>query len=160
MKSILKLSMLFLFVTFFVACSDDDPTEGTAGGAFLTAKVNGSDFASLEGTTSAIVSNGVLALQGSDASGNFIRFTIMSYNGAGTYKSGDALTNANTMMYGTATNATGWVSTMNLGSGTLKVTNDDGATIEGTFSFEGLAGNQNSSGTKNVTEGKFSVKKQ
>lgn len=153
MKTIFKLSILIAFVTLFIACTDDDPTTGSNSGSSLTAKVDGQDFASMEASASAIITNGVLALQGSDASGNFIRMNIMSYNGAGTYKSGDALSNTNSMSYGTVSPVQAWTSTFNIGSGTLTVTSDDGSTIEGTFTFDGVDG----SSTKSITNGKFRV---
>lgn len=159
MKNLKKLTILLFAALLTISCSsdDNDPTAGSNNGSSITAKVDGQDFASIELATTAVITNGVLALQGSDASGNFIRINILSYNGTGTYVSGDALTNSNLMMYGTATNATGWVTTMNVGSGTLNVTSDDGTTIEGTFSFMAEPGNTSSTGTKNVTNGDFKV---
>lgn len=157
MKTIFKLSIVVAFLTFFVACNKDDSTEGTNNGSTLTAKVDGTDFTSLEASAGAVISNGVLALHGGDAAGNYISITIHSYNGVGTYVSGNGISNMNTMVYGTATNTTGWTSTMNIGSGTLDVTTDDGTIVEGTFSFTAPPGNSNSTGTKTITDGKFKI---
>lgn len=157
MKTFFKITLICLFVSAFTACSDDEETTSGGVDGVITAKVSGKDFESIKMATTAVVTNGVLALQGSNSSGDYIRLNILSYKGAGTYKSGDLVSNANSMMYGTVSPIASWVSTFNIGTGTLTVSSDDGTTIEGTFSFEGEGANSSSTGTKKITNGKFKV---
>lgn len=157
MKTLYKLSLLCFMFIFFMACSEDDPTEGTNGGATLSAKVDGTGFTSLEATIGAVVNSGVLAVQGSDASGKYIRINITSYNGKGTYKAGDALSNTNLMMYGTVTPIKAWATTFNFGTGTVTITEDTSTHIKGTFSFDGYEAGDKT--TKKITEGTFNAPK-
>lgn len=162
MKSIYKLSILCLFVTLAFACSSNEENAeeqggGTTASGVITAKVDGKIFKSMEIASTALVTNGVLAVQGSDASGTYIRFNIMSYKGKGTYKSGTAINNANSMMYGTISPVAAWTSTFNIGSGTLTIEEETSSRIKGTFSFEGYNGKTDK---KIISEGKFDVKKQ
>lgn len=141
-----------------MSCSDDDPTEGTNNNASLSAKVDGTNFSSLEATVSAVKNSGILAIQGSDANGKYIRFNISSYNGEGTYKTGDNLTNTNMIMYGTVSPVSAWSSTFDIGSGTITISKETDSQIEGTFGFEGY--NADDKTTKTITEGKFVAPKQ
>lgn len=164
----LKNSMyvLFLFAAVaFTACSnsDDDAGDnnnngGNGNGAaeFLTAKVDGADFEAAQDPAvivAATVANGVLAVQGGQNDGQTIRATINGYDGPGTYETGNNIANPNSLMYVTISPVASWMSTFDIGSGTLTVTSDDGETIEGTFSFEGY--NAEDMTTKNITEGSF-----
>ena len=160
-KKTMYLVMLFTAV-LFTACSGDDDNDGDggdggAGGAeFLTAKVNGANFEAAQDPAvivAATTSNGVLTLHGGENSGATIRATIQSYTGVGTYTTGDNLSNVNSLTYLTISPIATWMSTFNIGSGTLEVTSDDGSTVEGTFSFEGF--NAQDQSTKSITEGSF-----
>lgn len=157
MKTLYKLSLLSFMFIFFMACSDDDPTEGTNDGASLSAKVDGTNFASLEVSVSAIVNSGVLAVQGSNSSGEFVRINVTSYNGEGTYKAGDALANTNLMMYGTASPVKSWATTFNFGTGTVTITEETSTHIKGTFTFNGYEASSKT--TKKITEGTFNAPK-
>lgn len=158
MKNLKKL-MLFLFVAVLTSCSNSSDEElGITGEGILTAKVDGQTWSSLKATVGATVSNNVLAVQGSTSNGEYIRFNIMNYTGVGTYKTGDNLSNANSISYGTIDPIVAWVSTFNLGSGTIEITEDTATTVTGTFSFSGINSSANNS-TKTVTEGTFSAPK-
>jgi hypothetical protein len=158
MKSF-KILVFFLSVSMFVSCSDSsDEDLGIDAEGSLTAKVDGNDFASLSVAVGATVSNGVAAIQGSNSVGEYIRINIFNYSGVGTYVTGDALTNTNSIQYGTIDPVAAWVSTFDLGSGTIEVTGETDTTITGTFSFTGI--NSNDSSSKTVTEGQFSATKQ
>lgn len=158
MKNLKKL-MLFLFVAVLTSCSNSsDEDLGLSGEGTLTAKVDGQTWSSLKATVSATVSNNVLAIQGSTSNGEYIRFNIMNYTGVGTYKTGDNLSNVNSISYGTIDPIASWMSTFNIGSGTIEITEDTATTVTGTFTFTGINANANNS-TKTVTEGSFSAPK-
>lgn len=155
----LKSFLLLVCISVFVSCSDaTDEDLGLSGEGTFTAKVDGADFASLKATVGASVASGTASIQGSNSGGEYIRITIMNYNGTGTYKTGDAITNASSIQYGTVDPVAAWVSTFNLGNGTIEVTEETSTTITGTFSFTGINSSAGNS-TKTVTEGKFSAPK-
>ncbi len=158
MKILQKL-MLLVCLTILFSCSNNTDEElGLTGEGTLTAKIDGTAWSSLKATVSAVVTNGVLAVQGSTSNGEFIRINIANYNGIGTYKTGDNLSNTNSISYGTITPIATWMSTFNIGNGTIEVTEDTATTVTGTFTFTGLNANAGNS-TKTVTEGKFSAPK-
>lgn len=151
-------NLLFLFcLSAIVSCSgltDDD--IGVSGEGTFTAKVDGTAFTSLSVSVSAAITNGVAVVQGSNSAGEYIRINISNYNGVGTYKTGDAISNTNSLMYGTVNPIASWMSTFDLGNGTIEVTEDTGTSISGTFSFTGINANAGNT-TKTVTEGKFNA---
>lgn len=164
MKSLHKFFyVLMLFSTvLFTACnknSDDgggEEGENTSGTEYLTAKVDGTDFEAAQDPAvivSATVGNNVLSFQGGKNNGETIRGTINGYSGVGTYRTGNDISNPNSLNYITLNPTANWGSTFNIGSGTVEITMDDGTTIEGTFSFEGL--NADDQTTKNITQGNF-----
>ncbi|MGC6431643.1 MAG: DUF6252 family protein [Jejuia sp.] len=163
----IMFSVMVGSLLIFTSCSNNDDGDGgtsSGGDEFLTVKIDGTDFAASKDPASligAVVNSGVLAVQGSTNDGKYVRINIINYSGVGTYKTGDAITNANMMMYGEVlTDPTvGWISNgiVTLGNsaatGTVTVTSDDGSVIEGTFVFTGYNGNDMT--TKSFTEGKF-----
>lgn len=152
----LKISLIAIFACLFVtACgsSDDLGLGGGDGGKTLTVKIDGTNYSAASLTTSAIVTNGILTIQGGKTNGETIRVTIMNYTGVGTYKTGDNISNTNSMNYITLTPIATWSSTFNIGSGSITVTKDTGSEIEGTFNFVGVNGNS----SKNFTDGKFAM---
>lgn len=160
-KTTIYLSLVFLALVF-TGCSKNNDEDGGdtgsgAGGAeFLTAKVNGAVFEAAQDPAvivSATTSNSVLTLHGGENDGQTIRATINGYTGAGTYTTGDSLNNTNSLSYITINPVASWMSTFDIGSGTVTVTSDDGTTVEGTFSFDGF--NPTDQSTKNITEGSF-----
>ncbi len=165
-KQFMLLVMVGALLTL-TSCSnnddgDDSQTNNSGGDEFLTAKIDGADFeastdpASLIG---AVLSNGVLAVQGSTNNGDYLRFNIVNYNGTGTYQTGDALTNPNLIQYGKINPVVAWLSNgiavagNSSATGTITITAEDGSVVEGTFSFTGL--NASDSSTKTISEGKF-----
>ena len=155
----LKKVLFFVCLSVIFSCSDaNDDDLGITGEGTFTAKVDGTVFTSLTSTVGATVTNGVAAVQGSKSDGEYIRFNILNYNGVGTYTTGDAVTNVNTIQYGTVSPVATWISTFTSGSGTIEITEDTATTISGTFSFTGINSSANNS-TKTVTEGKFSAPK-
>ncbi len=156
MKNLQKIAVLLLTVFMFSCGSSGD--EPTGGDAFLTADVAGASFASMKASVGATETNGVLAVQGSTANGDYIRLNIFSYNGAGTYVTGDAITNTNSLMYGTITpSVAAWTSTFNIGQGTIRITEDTATHVKGTFSFSGF--NAAAGTNKQVSSGEFSAPK-
>lgn len=155
----LKMLMLFLSVSMFLSCTNSsDEDLGLTGEGTLTAKIDGQDWASLKATVGAVVTNGVLAVQGSTSNGEFIRINISNYNGIGTYKTGDNLSNVNSISYGTISPIATWMSTFNIGSGTIEITGDTATNVTGTFSFTGLNASAGNS-TKTISEGTFNAPK-
>lgn len=161
--------MLFVMIGSLItltSCSSDDDNGGDNGGGngneFLTAKIDGADFAASQSPAvivGAQSTNGILAVQGGDNNGNTINFAIQNYNGVGTYTTGDNLTNANLIQYLQISPVAGWASNLataalgTLNPGTIEITSDDGTTVEGTFSFDGY--NADDMTTKVVTQGSF-----
>lgn len=150
-------------VTYTSCSSSDDGVGDNNGDEFLTAKIDGNAFAAAQSPAvivGAQSSNGVLVVQGGDNDGNTINLAIQNYTGVGTYATGDNLTNANLIQYlQIKPSISGWGSNLatavigGLTAGSIKITSDDGTTVEGTFSFEGYNGDDQS--TKMVTEGEF-----
>ncbi len=161
----LKIKTLFIILfctTLFLSCDNDDNDDSSSNGdEFLTAKIDGANFtASTDPATiiGATITNGLLVVQGGDNSGNTISFQIFGYNGVGTYKTGDALTSTNQIMYITISPVASWsssgvTSVTGITPGSINVTSEDGTTVEGTFSFEGYNANDMTKIT--ITEGKF-----
>ncbi len=166
MKTLKKSIYLILLSTavMFTACNKDDDNndqgqnnqQNNNGAEFLTAKVDGVMFEAAQDPAvivSASIGNSVLAVQGGKNNGETIRATINNYTGVGTYLTGNDISNPNSLTYLTLNPVASWMSTFNIGTGTLEVTFDDGETIEGTFSFEGF--NAQDQTTKTITEGNF-----
>ncbi len=165
MKTIKKTMYLVMLVTtvLFTACSSDDDNDdnddgsgGTGGSEFLTAKVDGADFAAAQDPAvivGASLSNGILAVHGGKNNGETIRITVGDYNGVGTYSAGEIITGVNSLMYVTISPVAAWTTIFELATGTIEITSDDGTTVEGTFSFEGY--NAADQSTKNITNGSF-----
>ena len=162
------LVMTLAAVTFTSCSSDDDsgddPGTGGGGGAeFLTAIIDGADFAASQSPAvivGAQSTNGILAVQGGDNNGNTINFAIQNYTGVGTYVTGDDISNSNSIQYLQISPAPStWLSSGvtslvgGLNPGTIEITSDDGTTVEGTFSFDGYNGSDMT--TKVVTQGSF-----
>lgn len=177
-KKTLYISLLCLAVVF-TGCnsSDDDNNDGNngdnggdngGGTEFYTATVAGASFeastdpASLIGAT-VTTGNGITiaTAQGSTNNGTFINFSIINYNGPDTYTTGDAIDNSNMIMYGTVNPVAAWSSngvTFLVGGlqpGEITITSDADGVLEGTFSFEGYNGDDQTS--KMVTSGSFKV---
>lgn len=163
MRKIKKYAVFLIaisLVTFSSCSKNDDEDSATNGDEFLTAKIDGANYAAAQNPAvivGAQSTNGVLAVQGGDNNGNTITIALPNYTGVGTYKTGDNITNQNVIMYLeiSGTRPTSWASNFaTLTPGTIEITTDDGTTVEGTFSFDG----SDASTTKKITEGKFKAK--
>ena len=174
MRKLNQFMLLVMTVSLVTlsSCSSDDDNSGNGGGGsgngdeFLTAKIDGSNYAAAQ-DPSVIVgaqsTNGVLAVQGGDNSGNTISITLPNYSGVGTYVTGDNLSNQNGIQYLVINPAPAtWASNFataavgTLSPGSIEITSDDGTTVEGTFSFEGY--NASDMTSKMITEGSFKAK--
>lgn len=171
LKQFMLFTMLFGAFAFSSCSSDDDGGNsggnggggGNGGNEFLTAKIDGADFAAAQSPAvivGAQSTNGVLVVQGGNNNGDTISMTISSYNGVGTYTTGDQIANTNGIMYLEINpSSNSWASNLataalgTLQPGTIEITSDNGTTVEGTFSFEGY--NANDMSVKMVTQGEF-----
>ncbi len=156
----LLIAILTIFT--FTSCNNsDDGNDGSEGEEYLTAKIDGADYAASTNPATIIgatISGDLLAVQGGDNSGNTISFQIFGYTGVGVYATADAITSTNSIRYITISPVATWdssavTSLAGISPGRIEVTSDDGTTVEGTFYFEGY--NASDMSTKNVTEGKF-----
>ena len=172
-KKSLYLTLLCLSV-IILSCSSDDNNNNDNGDnnndnngteEFYMAKVDGADFtastdpASLIGATVTTNSGMTVATaQGSTNTGDFINFSIINYNGPGTYATGDGLTNPNLLQYGKVSPLGVWASSLasfaaGLQPGQINITSDTDGVLQGTFSFQGYNGDDMT--TKNITQGSF-----
>lgn len=167
MKILKNVALILMVSLAFTACKSDDDNKNPSGGSEeYTAKIDGSNFAAstdIESLIGGQLTNGVLVAQGSTNSGDFITFSIIDYDGVGTYTTGDDLQNSNGIMYGELNGQAASIWGSNLASsavggltpGEINITAQDDDGAEGTFSFEGY--NAQDMTTKMVTQGKFKV---
>lgn len=163
MKTITKLSFAFLLFASlgFVACSDDDNDDGGGGGTptgeFVSAKVNGQDFASstlFDAVAASNPNSTTLMVQGSDNSGKAIQIMILSFDGTGTYNLSNQVNGQ--MLYTIASPFASYSSAAGgNASGEVNITMVDDTKVEGTFSFTGRKVEEGSTETVTVTEGSF-----
>ena len=171
MKNLKKTIVVFLAmvaISFTTACSSDDDGNGggsNGSGEYMRAKIDGASWSastSFDTTGGTLSTNGgitILAVQGSDEDGKAINFSIINYNGPGTYTTGDSMTNTNIIQYVTINPVAGWASNVatsvvgGLTPGSITIASDDNGVVEGTFSFDGY--NADDMTTKVFTEGEF-----
>lgn len=171
MKNLKKTIVMLLAVvaiSFTTACSSDDDGNGggsNGSGEYVRAKIDGTSWSastSFDTTGGTLSTNGgitILAVQGSDEDGKAINFSIINYDGPGTYTTGDSMTNTNLIQYVTISPVAGWASNVatsvvgGLTPGSITVSSDDNGVVEGTFSFDGY--NADDMTTKAFTEGEF-----
>lgn len=169
------LIMTFTLVTFTSCSSDDDGgSGGNAPSGILTAKVDGTNYQSMEISSSATVSNtggtSTLILIASNSDGNAFSFTIFGYNGAGTYEfDGSISTGVNVASYTeTDVNLNNPVNSTteiwqapydNLSVGSVSISEETDTKVIGTFEFtcKNLNGDQS---VKTITDGAFNLNKQ
>lgn len=141
-----------------IACNNDDDAamneDPNAAGESLTAVIDGVNFSAMEVSVTATLSNNVLTIIGGDSSGNTFQMTVHNYSGPDTFNSGDAATNLNSLNYISISPVGSWSSTLNVGTGTLKVTSEEDGIVEGTFEFDGYNG---PSDRKQIRSGIFKV---
>lgn len=170
MKNLKKFMLLVMTVIMvsITSCNKDDDggSGGDAASGTITAKVNGSQFTSLEVTTFANLTTGggqtTLILQGNTSSQG-ISFVVNGYNGVGSYEISDD----NVFIVATyiepnisdPQNSQTWSAPFQDSGivGELSISEETDTNIQGTFSF--TAKNSNDGSTKNITEGSFNVDK-
>lgn len=170
MKNLKKIMLLVMTVTMvsLTSCSKDDDRGGggSAASGTIVAKVNGSQFTTLEVASFASLTTGggqtTLILQGNSATKG-VSFTVNGYDGVGTYEISDenvfivasyiepnTSDPMNTQIWSAPFQDSGVV-------GQLKITEETDTKIKGTFNFTGK--NTSDDSTKNITEGSFNVNK-
>lgn len=168
MKNLKQIMLLVMVVslTNLTSCSKDDD-GGSGGGAAsgtIKAKVNGSQFTSLEMTSFANLTSGggqtTLVMQGNTSS-QAINMIINGYDGVGTYELSDS------NVFITASyiepnvsdplNSQTWSAPFQDSGvvGEIKIAEQSDTTIKGTFHF--TCKNANDDSTKNITDGSFNL---
>ncbi|NCO63884.1 MAG: hypothetical protein GW839_06375 [Flavobacteriales bacterium] len=156
----------------FASCSTDEGGEaGNAASGTLTAKVDGTSFASLEISSSATIANGGqnLIIIATNSDGNAFSFTILGYDGVGTYPIGGGANIFNSASYSETevnlSNPTDSITELwqapydDTIVGELKVSEQTDSKVIGTFSFQCKNVNGDNS-IKSITEGSFNLNKQ
>jgi hypothetical protein len=164
----LKFFSLLIFVSLSVlSCKKDDEggDEGTAGAGMMTAKVNGADFQSLEGTATAQESNSggvrVIAVSAGTIDSENLQIIIQNFDGIGTYDL--SLINIGTYSYlpdptNPDPNTVVVYTTVNgtSSNGEINITSYSESNVKGTFSFTGYNVDDNTD-TVSVTNGSFDL---
>lgn len=171
-RQFMLLIMTFSLITFTSCSSDDD--GGAPGGApagVLVAKVDGVSFQSLEISSSAtIVDAGMagrnLIIIATNSDGNAFSFTIIGYDGEGTYPFGGGANIFNTASYtetdvdlNNPLNSTTeiWQAPYDdTVVGEINISSETESKVIGTFDFTGKNVNGDQS-LKTITEGSFDL---
>ncbi|MEZ4856228.1 MAG: DUF6252 family protein [Gelidibacter sp.] len=168
MKNLKQILLLVMVVslTNLTSCSKDDDggSGGDAASGTIKAKVNGSQFTSLEITSFANLASGggqtTLVMQGNTSS-QAINMIINGYDGIGTYELSDSNVfisasyiepNVNDPLNSQTWNAPFQDSGV---VGEIKIAEQSDTTIKGTFHF--TCKNVNDGSTKNITDGSFNL---
>jgi hypothetical protein len=163
MKKILLLPIFILLL----GCSKDEDIAGNQE-EFFMAQVDGEEYF-VGGSNSIIrckkhltdLGTIGLAVKASTGEGKDIEIIILNYNGANTYLFANNTyipINGNWMKYSQALPQGVWSTTQNTitsNRAILEITNDDGKTISGTFSFD--AQDEFRESIRSISEGNFSV---
>ncbi len=167
MKTIKKLTFLFFMSLAVIACkSDDDGGDGgDAAAGTIQAKVNGSNFTSLEIATAAnqATANGntTMIIQGSDAEGRGIVLIINAFEGTETYTLSDdnvfIVAQYIEVDVNDPMNPTIWAAPFQDSGvvGEINVSEKTDTNIKGTFNFS--AKEQNGTSMRDITEGSFNI---
>jgi hypothetical protein len=163
------LVLLAVVAISFTSCKKDDDGGGgggQAGSGQIVAKVNGSDFSSMEIASRATLTAGggstTLLLQGTDASGKGFVITMYNYEGVGTYE----FTDSNVFLVGiyVEANVNNPMDTQNWSApyegsgivGEIKISEKTDTSIKGTFNFTAKNVNGDQS-LRNITDGSFNL---
>lgn len=144
---------LMLMTGLMISCSKK--SGGAAGKkGSMSAKIGSESFdASL--AVQATKTSGIFQVSGSDSKARQMNITILEYKGVGEYALGGSATAVNKgtgrWTKGLATEDT-YITQVGLGSGTCKITQDDGKKVSGTYAFTAKNTKQEQ---VTVTEGKF-----
>lgn len=173
----LKQFMLFVMTMSLVSLSscsksdDDGGSGGNASSGTLTAKVNGTSFESMEISSSATVTNGgqSLIIIASNSDGNAFAFTVLGFDGVGTYQIGGGVNILNSGSYtetdvdlNNPQNSTTevWQAPYDdTVAGEIKISEVTDDKVKGTFSFtcKNVNGDQS---VKTISNGSFNLNKQ
>ncbi len=164
LKNFMLLLMTISLVTLS-GCSSDD-NGGSAGKGTITAKIDGTNFTSIDiaSLASLVAASNTLTLQGNDANGNSIIMVINGYNGTGTYNFDGNSIPLNIASYleidiNNPMNVETWIAPYQSAlNGSVTITQESDDNIQGTFEFTGQ--NANDMSTKAITAGSFSLDKQ
>lgn len=175
MRNFKHVIVLIISVSLFSlsSCSSDDDGggPGNAASGTLVAKVDGTSYQSLEISSSATIANGGqnLILIASNSDGKAFAFTVIGYDGVGTYPLGGGLNIFNSASYSETDvdlsnpqNSTTEIwqapydDTM---VGELRVSEETDTKVIGTFEFTCKNVNGDNS-VKTITDGSFNLNKQ
>lgn len=178
---ILKHILLLVMVSSLLmhtSCSNSDDSDGgpiAAGNGTLVAKVDGTNYQSLDISSSATVTNAGgglknLIIIATNSDGNGFAITIFGYDGPGTYE----LTGANAAVTNTASYTETDVNLSNPTASTTElwqapydstkageviISEETASNVKGSFNFSGK--NVNGDGSvKSITDGSFNLSKQ
>lgn len=167
------LLIMTVSLVTLTSCSNDDDggAPGSAGSGVLLAKIDGTSFQSLEISSSATVTNGGqnLIIIASNSDGNAFAFTILGYDGLGTYPLGGGANIFNSGSYtetdvdlNNPQNSTTeiWQAPYDdTVVGEFRVSEETDTKVIGTFDFtcKNVNGDQS---VKTITEGSFNLNKQ
>ncbi|WP_179008600.1 DUF6252 family protein [Winogradskyella forsetii] len=174
-----KFNQIMLFImtvslVTFTSCSSDDDggSVGNAPSGTLVASVDGSNYQSMEISSSATLANNGqnLTIIATNSDGNAFSFTIFGYSGVGTYDfDGSISTGVNVATYTeTDVNLSNPINSTtevwqapyeNLSVGSISIAEETDNNIKGTFQFtcKNLNGDQS---VKSITDGSFDLGKQ
>lgn len=166
MKNFKNVIILLMVGLSIIACKkDDDGGDAPAGGlGTFSAKVDGVNFVSLDGTVTAQMQaagpNEILAVSAGTVNSENLQFIIQNFTGEGTYQLDfislgtysvlpDISDPNSVIIYTTVTPDTS-------AAGEVNISSYDGNSVAGTFSFTGYR-TDDTSQTVAVTEGAFNV---
>ncbi len=154
---ILKVLFIFSLALAFASCQkepDTIPSENTD--FYMTAKIGSEAFtADSAPLVSALTSQtDLFTINGIDKDGFKIGINIKGQPSVATFLTGDKV-EGNSISYSEGANF--WISTTNMGSGSIVITEVTDTFIKGTFSFTGVNALEKSE--KIVHDGKFKAKK-
>ncbi|MEZ4802064.1 MAG: DUF6252 family protein [Gelidibacter sp.] len=174
MKNLRKFMLLVIAVSAvsMVSCSKDDDGggNGAAGEGTIVAKVNGTSVTTLDMVTFANVASGTLSIQGNTGgtSSKAFAFTIIGYDGEGSYPLGGGANVFNVASYietevdvnnPTAPEVQTWSAPFDdTVAGEINISEETETHIKGTFSFQAKDVNGDQS-MRNITEGSFNIEK-
>jgi hypothetical protein len=162
-----------LLITTSCSKSDDGDGGGAAASGILTANVDGTSYQSMEISSSATIaitgSVKNLVIIASNSDGNAFAFTILGYDGTGTYPIGGGANIFNTASYTetnvnlsnpTASTTEIWQAPFDdVETGTITISEETENKVIGSFNFKckNVGGNNS---IKNMTKGLFNLNKQ
>lgn len=153
----LKLLTVFVWILsiVFVSCQkeEDDPVTPTTGTSTMTLKYGGTSWnASLN--AQGIKSGNTIVITGTGSDSKQAQVQLSNITSSGTYNV--TASSGHTLRWTESTNPTDtFLANGVLGSGSITVTEISDAKIVGTFQFNGFSAGGT---TRNITDGKFSIK--